>query len=289
MNITFIGLGIMGSRMAANLLKAGHQLTVFNRSKDKAEALLNQGAKWGESTAESVREAEVVITMLSKPEVVEEMAQGSEGWLHNMQEDAIWMDSSTVNPSFTHRMQEYAHDYGIAYIEAPVAGSKPAAEQAELVFLVGGEQAHVDRCRPLMKVMGKDMKHMGEVGKGASIKLLINMMLGLNYAVFTETLLLGESMGLEQGLIFDVLTNIHVTPGVIGKLRGKIEQDDRVPNFPLQWLRKDLHLAAQSAYENGESLAILQAVKERYALAEKAGHGDEDFTALYAFLKGINS
>ncbi|MEH6407603.1 MAG: NAD(P)-dependent oxidoreductase, partial [Leeuwenhoekiella sp.] len=178
MKIAFIGLGIMGSRMADNLLKGGHEITVYNRTKEKADKLLSDGALWAETPAGAVNDADVLITMLEKPGVVEEVALGENGFLNAMREDAIWIDSSTVNPSFSEKMAAKAKELKINFLDAPVSGSKVPAAKAELIFLVGGEPEILEEVQPLLDLMGKKTLHIGPAGKGAAMKLMINQMLG---------------------------------------------------------------------------------------------------------------
>src|SRR5680860_1538738 len=139
MKIAFIGLGIMGSRMAANILNGGHNLSVHNRTKIKAEFLLKNGAIWADTPEEVAKEANVIITMLENPDVVEDLALGKNGFLPALKEGSLWIDCSTVNPSFSKRMGKEAEKHGIRFLDAPVSGSKEPAAKAALIFLVGGQ------------------------------------------------------------------------------------------------------------------------------------------------------
>ena len=161
MKITFIGLGIMGSRMAKNLLKNNVELTVFNRTLSVAEELKPLGAKVASTVAEAVQDADIVFTMLAAPSAVEAVAWGAEGFLPNMKTNALWVDSSTVSPAFSLRSAEEAHKHQVRFIDAPVAGTKPHAENAELVFFCGGEAALVDLAKPYMEMMGKKVVNLG--------------------------------------------------------------------------------------------------------------------------------
>jgi 3-hydroxyisobutyrate dehydrogenase-like beta-hydroxyacid dehydrogenase len=150
MKIAFIGLGIMGSRMAGNLITAGYDLVVFNRTKDKAESLLTRGATWGSSPAETAKQAEILITMLATPEAVQQNALGHQGFLDHLQPRSIWVDCSTVNPSFSKKMASAAHQRKIRHIDAPVLGTKKPAQEGTLTFFVGGEQTDIEAIRPLL-------------------------------------------------------------------------------------------------------------------------------------------
>jgi len=284
MKIGFIGLGIMGSRMAHNLLAKGHDLTVYNRTPGKAEALIAEGAQWAATPADLGRKVDILFTMLSTPEVVQTLAVRENGFLEALPEGALWVDCSTVNPGFTRWMAAVADGCGVRFLDAPVAGTKGPAGSGDLLFLVGGNAEDLDRCRPLLECMGKKIVHVGGTGNGAAMKMLFNLMLGNAMAAYSEALVLGESLGLPRQTVADVILDAPVTAPFLKMKQRLIDQDEFKAHFPLRWMRKDLHLVAQTAYENGVALPVLNAVKEIYALAEKHGLGKEDFAAIYRFL-----
>ena len=285
MNIGFIGLGIMGSRMAANLQKAGHELTVYNRSKAKADELVANGATWADSAAEAARDVDILITMLAHPQAVEETALGENGFLDAMKKGALWVDSSTLNPNFSRRMAAEATSRGLCFLDAPVAGTKAPAANAELTFLVGGEAEDVEVATPLFDIMGKKTVHVGEHGMGTSLKLVVNYMLGTSMAIFAEGAVLGQKLGLSENLLFNVLIGGPLVPAYLGSKRENLEQSDYEASFPLQWLHKDLQMASEAAYEVGATLPIGSISKEVYGLALQDGHADEDFSVVYKALK----
>lgn len=289
MKIGFIGLGIMGSRMAANLQKAGHELVVYNRTREKAEALLASGAKWMDTPAQLGAHCPIVITMLSTPEVVEETAAGSEGFLAAMDPGSLWVDCSTVNPAFSRSSAQKAAQYGVRFLEAPVAGSKGPAEKGELIILVGGHEKDLLECQPLFDAMGKRTIHAGGHGMGASLKLVFNLLLGETLLAFSEALVFGEAMGLTRSQLFDALLGSVVVPPYISGKRAKFENEEYSPEFPLQWMHKDLQLAAFTAYQNGAVLPGLNTTKEVFAFANQRGWAEDDITALFAFLKNQSS
>jgi glyoxylate/succinic semialdehyde reductase len=154
MNIAFIGLGIMGSRMAANLIKSGNKLNIYNRTKGKVKELGNNAiAK--DTPAKAVKDVYVVFTMLSTPRVVEDIALGKNGFLNAMEFGTIWVDSSTVNPAFSKRMSEEAKKRHVRFIDAPVSGSKIPAEKGQLIFFTGGDRKDIDEVIPILEVMGR--------------------------------------------------------------------------------------------------------------------------------------
>lgn len=289
MHIGFIGLGIMGSRMAGHLLRAGHDLVVHNRSREKAAALIDAGAGWADSPAAAVAGAEVVITMLTTPDVVRETALGGAGFLDRVPAGALWMDCTTVDPFSARAMAAEAAARGVRFLDAPVAGSKQPAADGTLLFLVGGEEADVEACRPLFEAMGRAHLHAGGHGQGAAMKMVVNLLLGHAMLSFSEGLVLGRALGLDERMLMDALPPLPVTaPFVAGKTK-RIETGDYAPEFPLQWMRKDLQLAAQCAYACRVSLPALNVAKEVYGLAEYRGWAEQDMSAVHAFLAGTPS
>lgn len=285
MKITFIGLGIMGSRMAANLLKNGVAVTVWNRSPSPMEELKAQGAKTAPSANEAVPEADVVFSMLSNPEAVEQVFLEDGAALSHMKDNAIWVDCSTVNPSFSLRAAQAAAKTGIRFMDAPVAGTKPQAENAELVFFVGAEKGLLEEVQPYLNRMGNKVLHIGETGKGASFKMLVNIMLAQSMAIFSEAVLLGEKMGLSKAFLLNVIPNLAVSAPFTKAKAEMVRKDDYEVQFPLELMHKDLHLAALTAYEMKQPLYLANVAKELYAEASKKGLGRLDFATIHKFLE----
>jgi 3-hydroxyisobutyrate dehydrogenase-like beta-hydroxyacid dehydrogenase len=285
MKIGFIGLGIMGGRMSANLLNAGHSLVIFNRTREKAETLLARGAEWAASPAALAPGVDAVFTMLAPPEAVHDAALGNDGFLPHLRPGRMWIDCSTVNPSFSRTMAAEARARGVRFLDAPVTGSKGVAESAELAFWVGGDAADVEACRPLLETMGKKIVHCGGPGTGASLKMVMNQLLGTAMACFAEGLVLGESLGLSRKLLSEALFGAPVVAPFLASKRDRFDRGDfQNADFPLRWLQKDLHLATLTAYESGAAIPLTNVAKELYRLAMREGHGGEDFAAIYGYL-----
>lgn len=284
MKVTFIGLGIMGVRMAANILKGGIELTISNRSREKGIELEKNGANFIQSGSEAVKDADVVITMLSKPEVVEDAALGTDGFLRTMRTDAIWIDMSTVNPSFSVRMAESCKKFGIRFMDCPVAGSKIPAEKGELSILVGGSEEDFSKVKELLLLMGKNLVYAGEAGKGASMKMVVNLMLAGAMEIYSEAVHLGENLGLSKEVLFNSLVNLPVAAPLLKMKTGKIQNGDYEPEFPLEWMLKDLHLLSITAYENHTPMPVAHSLKQVYAAANRKGYGRKDFSAVYKYL-----
>jgi 3-hydroxyisobutyrate dehydrogenase-like beta-hydroxyacid dehydrogenase len=284
MKVGFIGLGIMGSRMAANIQARGNPLVVFNRTADRATPLLATGATWAASPAELAANVDVVITMLSEPETVETAALGPDGLLHRLRPGGLWINCSTVNPSFARLMDEKSRSRGVRYLDAPVTGSKEPAARAELTFFIGGAAADLDACRVLLLKMGNRIVHVGGAGMGSALKMINNLLGGVAMAAFAEAASLGQAFGISPATIFDAMIGgPMLAPGIAAK-RERIETHDFEAEFSMRWLQKDLHLASLTAYEAGTAMPVVNAAKELYRLAMRAGYADQDFSAIYAFL-----
>ena len=283
MKIGFIGLGIMGSRMAANLQSHGHDLVVFNRTRAKAQPLLDRGATFAESPARLAEEVDVLFTMLAHPDAVELSALGADGFLEPLRSNALWVDCSSVNPSFSKKMAAAAAARWIRFVDAPVTGSAPVAAGANLVFWVGADAADLETIRPLLLCMGNKIIHTGGHGMGTAMKMVINLLLGTNMAAFAEAMALGEGLGLSQEMLFGSLLGMPAVAPFLASKRGKIESGDYEAEFPLRWMQKDMHLASVSAYEAGVATPLTNVTKEIYRLAMRGGHETEDFSAIYEF------
>ncbi len=284
MQIGFIGLGIMGSRMAANLQKNGYKLVVHNRTRAKADSLVEGGATWADTPAAVAREAEILFTVLSEPKAVTATALGNNGFLDHMNPKTLWVDCSTVNPSFSRRMAEEAKERQLRFLDAPVAGSKQPAEKGELLFLVGGAKADVEACRPMFEIMGRQVLHIGGHGMGTSMKMVVNLLLGQAMLAFAEALTLGQALGINRQTLLDTLPGGPVVAPFVSGKKTRLEQGDYEADFPLQWMHKDLQLAALTAYEQGAPLPLGSTAKEIYALAKQKGLAEKDFSAIYQFL-----
>ena len=284
MKIGFIGLGIMGSRMAANLQKGGHSLVVFNRTGAKARPLLDNGATLAESPAKLAEQVDILFTMLAQPDAVAQAALRENGFLDHLKPNAFWVDCSSVNPSFSKKMALAAAARQVHFLDAPVTGSAPVAEEAKLVFWVGGDAVDLTVIRPLLLGMGNKIVHAGGHGMGTSMKMVINLLLGIGMASFAEAMALGQGLGLSQKLLFDSLLGMPVVPAFLGLKREKIEKGNYEAEFPLRWMQKDMHLASVSAYEAGVAMPVANLAKEIYRFAMRGGHDSDDFSAIYEFM-----
>jgi 3-hydroxyisobutyrate dehydrogenase/glyoxylate/succinic semialdehyde reductase len=286
MKIGFIGLGIMGSRMAANLQKHGDSLVVFNRTRAKAKPLLDKGASFAESPAKLAEQVDVLFTMLAHPDAVEQAALGRNGFLNHLKPNAFWIDCSSVNPSFSRKVATAAAARQIHFVDAPVTGSAPPAAEAKLIFWVGADTADLEMIRPLLLCMGNKIVHAGGHGMGTSMKMVVNLLLGTGMAAFAEAMALGEGLGISRKMLFDSLLGTPAVAPFLASKREKIESGNYEAEFPLRWMQKDMHLASVSAYESGVALPVTNVTKEIYRLAMRGGHETKDFSAISEFAMG---
>ncbi|MEM9931734.1 MAG: NAD(P)-dependent oxidoreductase [Bacteroidota bacterium] len=285
MHITFVGLGIMGSRMAANLLKQNITITVWNRTHTATLPLEKLGATVVSDVNLAVMDADLVFSMLSTPEAIDACFLGENGALSNMKANALWVDCTTVNPSFSRRCAAAAQARGLRFIDAPVAGSKPQAAAAQLAFFVGANAEEITPIRPYLEAMGAKIIPLRERGQGAAFKMLVNVMLAQSMLIFSESVLLGERLGLDKDFLLDVLPGLVVSAPFTKFKAAMIRSNDYEVQFPLEWMHKDLHLATLTAYEEGQPLYLANLTKEVFAAARKAGMGRLDFAAIHQYLE----
>ncbi len=284
MKIGFIGLGIMGSRMATNLQKHGCSLVMFNRTRAKAEPLLGPCGTFSDSPAKVADQVDTLFTMLAKPDAVEEMALRANGFLNYLRPNALWVDCSSVNPSFSKKMAAAATARQIHFVDAPVTGSAEVAADGKLVFWVGAEDGDLETIRSLLLCMGTKIVHVGGHGMGTSLKMVINLLMGNAMAAFAEGMALGEGLGISRKVLFDSLLGLPAVAPFLATKRNNIESGNYDPEFPLRWMQKDLHLASVSGYETDVALPVTNVTKEVYRLAIRKGHAIEDFSAIYDYL-----
>ena len=289
MKIGFIGTGIMGSRMATNLQKHGYEVVIFNRTQAKAIALIENGAVWADTPGVLAKQVEIIFTMLANPEAVMIAALGENGFLDSLAPNALWIDCSTVHPSFSRQMAKEAQSKQVRFLDAPVSGSKNQAEKAELVFMVGGNVTDVKTCQPLFEAMGSRFIHVGEYGMGTALKLANNLLLGTSMAAFAEAVTLGEALGLSQKMLLKALLGGAVAAPFLSTKKEMIELENYEAEFPLQWMQKDLHMVEIAANEAEVAIPVTSNVKELYRLAMQQGLGKKDFSAIYSFLKAGGS
>jgi 3-hydroxyisobutyrate dehydrogenase-like beta-hydroxyacid dehydrogenase len=281
MRVAFLGLGIMGQSMATNLVKAGHEVAVWNRSTGKQV----EGARVAMTPAEAAQGVEVVWMAVSDTAAVESVLFGPDGVESSLTEGMIVVDSSTISPSATRKFAERVAKKGAHYVDSPMTGSKVAAEAGTLLFMVGGDEADIERLKPLYAAIGKKIFQMGEVGKGQSTKLVMNLQIALIYEGFAEALTLAAKLGVDAEKLIPLVNASMVKSGVVEYKAPFVLNRDFSPNFPLRLMRKDIRLALDAAKEVRAKLPALETVEEVYDLAIEDGHADLDYAATLLLLE----
>jgi len=281
MRIAFLGLGIMGRPMASNLVKAGHDVTVWNRSPGRDV----EGAKTAASPAEAARGAEVIWSCVADTKAVENVLFGPQGVNESLTEGQIIVDSSTISPSATRRFAERVSAKGVQFVDAPVTGSKIAAEAGTLIFIVGGEESTIEKLKPLFAATGKKIFRMGETGKGEAAKLAMNLQIALIYEGFAEALTLAAKLGVDAATMLPLIEASMVRSGVVDYKAPFVLKRDFSANFPLRLMRKDIRLALEAAREARVKLPALETVEEIYEMATEDGNGDLDYAATITLLE----
>ena len=281
MRVAFLGMGIMGRPMAANLVKAGHEVTIWNRTPGKDV----EGARTASSPSDAARGVEVVWMCVSDTKAVENVLFGPGGVEEALADGMTIADSSTISPSATLRFAERVKARGVAYVDTPVTGSKIAAEGGSLIFMAGGDEAALAHLDPLFKAMGKQVFHMGETSKGQATKLAMNLQIALIYEGFAEALTLATKLGVDIARLMPLVQASMVRSGVVDYKAPFVLKRDFSPNFPLRLMLKDIHLALDAAKESRVRLPGLEAVEQVYDLAAEEGHQDLDYAATLTLLE----
>jgi 3-hydroxyisobutyrate dehydrogenase-like beta-hydroxyacid dehydrogenase len=281
MRVAFLGLGIMGQAMATNLVKAGHEVTVWNRTAGKVV----EGTRTAASPAEAARGQEVIWLCVSDTNAVDNVLFGANGVEPSLAEGMIIADSSTISPSATRRFAERVARKGVRYVDSPMTGSKTGAEAGTLLFMIGGDEPAIEKLKPLYAAMGKKIFRMGEVGKGQSAKLVMNLQIALIYEGFAEALTLAAKLGVDAENLVALINSSMVKSGVVEYKAPFVMKRDFTANFPLRLMRKDIQLALEAGKEARAKLPGLETVEEIYDLAIEDGHADLDYAATLLLLE----
>jgi 3-hydroxyisobutyrate dehydrogenase-like beta-hydroxyacid dehydrogenase len=267
--------------MAANVVKAGNEVAVWNRTPGKAV----EGARTAESPADAANGAEVVWMCVSDTNAVEAVLFGPQGVEQTIASGAIVVDSSTISPSAEYQFAQRLKAKGVDYVDAPVTGSKVAAEAGSLIFMAGGDEAVLAKLEPLFNAMGKQVFRMGDTSKGQAAKLVMNLQIALIYEGFAEALTLATKLGVNVDKLLPLIQASMVKSGVVEYKAPFILRRDFTPNFPLRLMLKDIHLALAAAKEARVKLPALETVEEIYEMAAEEGHEDLDYAATLTLLE----
>jgi 3-hydroxyisobutyrate dehydrogenase-like beta-hydroxyacid dehydrogenase len=288
MEIGFIGLGIMGSRMAANLAKAGHDLVVFNRTREKADAWAQEhGGSVAATPRDVAARADVVITMVVDGAQVEQVLLGEDGAAHGAREGALFVDMSTIAPADTRRIGGELAERGIGFMDAPVTGSSPKAEAGTLTIMTGGEAADHERVRALFDVMGEVVVHVGRLGHGQTIKLINNAVAAANAATLAQALVAGKAMGVELDGLVQVMQAGSGGSTMLSLKAKPMLEHDYTTLFKLEHMLKDVRLCLEEAQAAGVPFPAAAQARDLYAGAMGRGHAQDDFAAVLETVEGL--
>ncbi len=282
--VGFIGIGIMGRRMAKNVLKAGHRLRVYNRTAAKVEELRGLGAAVAGSPKDAATGADAVITMVADPPALAAVMEGPDGVLVGCRRGALVIDMSTVDPGTSQAMAARAAALGLRYVEAPVTGGVGAAEQGTLTIMAGGSPEDFAAAAPLLETMGKKVLHVGPMGQGSVLKLAANLVAAAIITATNEALALTTKYGLDPGMVVEVLTE---RSPLIGRTAPRVLAGEFAANFPLKHSHKDVQLALAAARNAGVPMFALASVAQLQAAALAKGYGDLDQTVTMKLLEEI--
>lgn len=278
--IGFIGLGTMGLPMAANLLKKGYPLTVYNRTKSKALPLIELGAELVDSPRDVAVSCDVLFTILTNDAAVEEVMFGEQGVLQGVHDGLIVLDSSTVSPNISKKMAQVFQTSGVDILDAPVTGSEPQAIAGILTFMVGGKYEIYEACLPLFKAMGQNAYYMGDHGAGSYTKLANNVMAAINLLAFTESMVMAVKTGIDPDVFAQVVNGGGARSGMADSKSKKVMARDFQPNFSTALLNKDLGLALDLASELQLPVPVLSTVREMLKMSISHGYANEDICSV---------
>ena len=279
--IAFLGLGAMGSRMAANLQSAGYALRVYNRDRAKARPFAEKGAQACDTPAAAVQGASYVVSMVADDVATRAVMLGADGAVAAATAGTIIIDSSTNTPAMAREVAQAAAARRVQYLDAPVSGSLAQAQGKELVFMVGGDPVAFERARPVLSAMGRMAKHMGAAGSGATIKLINNMLSGTATAAIVEAVMIAEAAGLDRAATLEVLGEGAAGSRLMKTRMPKMFSRDFAPQFQLQLMEKDLRYFQLLAQELDRPAPVAALVRSQFQAARRSELGKLDSSALF--------
>jgi 2-hydroxy-3-oxopropionate reductase len=283
--VGFVGLGIMGIAMARNVLKAGHELVVYNRTRAKAEGLAGHGAEVADSPKEVAERSNVIITMLPGPPEVEEVVTGKYGLLEGAREGSLIIDMSTSSPLLARELSHTAKARGVGMLDAPVSGGDVGAVEGTLSIMVGGEEDDFERARPLFEAMGRTIVHVGGSGAGQVVKACNQIVVALVIEAVSEALVLSSKAGVEPEKVIEVLSGGLAANKILEVKEEKLLSHDFTPGGKVEYHRKDLGIALAAGREYGTVLPVTTLVDQMFGTLVAKGKGSWDHSALLTLIE----
>ena len=283
----FVGLGVMGGGIARRLLDAGHELVGYNRTKEKARALIEAGMSWCDSPRETAERSDVVFTMVTNVAALRAVADGADGILAGLGPGKVYVDMSTVGPAASRELAQRVRETGAEMLDAPVSGSVATLEEGQLSVMVGGDTATFERVEPILRDVGPKVTRVGENGQAALMKIASNLQLAVQMLAFSEGVLLAEKGGIEREVAVEVLTNSAIASPMV-KYRGPfvLEQPEEVW-FDVNMIQKDMNLALELGRELNVPLPTTAVTNELLTAARGMGLAEKDFAVLFDTLAAM--
>ena len=278
--VAFIGLGIMGGPMAANLVKAGFDVTGYNRSPDKVKALVEAGGRGADGVPEAVRDADVIITMVPDSPDVEAVATGDDGIFASARQGALYIDMSTIRPDVAVRVAEAGAEAGLRVLDAPVSGGEAGAVEASLSIMVGGAAADFDAARPVLEAVGKTIVHVGPAGSGQTVKAANQLIVAANIEVLAEAVVFLEAHGVDTEAALEVLGGGLAGSTVLNRKGAGMLAREFAPGFRLALHHKDMGIVTAAAREAGVVIPLGAVVAQLVAALVARGDGGLDHSGL---------
>jgi 3-hydroxyisobutyrate dehydrogenase-like beta-hydroxyacid dehydrogenase len=286
--IGFLGLGIMGGAMAANILRAGYPLMVYNRTPEKSEALAQMGAGVASDPRHLAQATEVIIAMVTGPEALNQLLWGPQGAAGAFNEKKVFINMSSVPPRFTREMAAQLAPTGVTFVDAPVSGTKKPAEEGTLVILAGGKEEAITGLEPVFLAMGKKVIYCGPVGQGSMMKMFINLLLGIMMAGFAECLNFGRLGGLDLEAMLDTVFSGAMNSPMFQVKAPNLRDKNYPAAFPLKHLAKDAKFVVDTAFDTGAPVPLGQMLLHLYRLGAAQGWGDEDISAIARVMEHLS-
>jgi len=278
--VGFVGLGIMGAPMAANLLKAGFEVTVWNRSPSRTKPLLEAGARGEESPAKVAAASEVTLSCVTNSGDVEEVALGPEGVIHGAKPGSVYIDCSTISPDTARKVARELAERQVSMLDAPVSGGDVGAIAGTLAIMAGGEAAVFERCLPVLQAMGKTIVHVGPAGAGQVVKLCNQVAGGLNLLAAAEAVNLARRSGVDPAKMLEVVSAGAAGSWMLSNLAPRAVKGDYAPGFMVDLMQKDLRLVLDAANETHTPLPGTALVSQLFQSIQAEGRGTDGTQSL---------
>jgi 3-hydroxyisobutyrate dehydrogenase len=288
MNVGWIGTGVMGKSMCAHILNAGHTVYVYNRTKQKAAFLVENGAFWCESPEEVAEKSDIIFSIVGFPEDVEEIILGHKGILKRAKQGTVIVDMTTSSPILAVKIYKIAKDKGIFFLDAPVSGGDIGAREGKLAIMVGGDRDIYDRAKPLFEIIGENIAHMGEAGSGQHTKMANQILIAGTMIGVVESLLYAYKTGMDLDSVIDVIGKGAASSWAINNMGRRIAKGDFDPGFYIKHFIKDMGIALDEAKRMNLSLPGLALVHQFYIAATSLGYESLGTKGLYKVLQKIN-